>query len=95
MYNTAGLQAVSKISAIIEAYCIDSLIKQLVCLTSSTHHSPTTTHHTPNSGLCDGMGAGSSSKAALMRQGLKEMAAFCKEFDQTGQYKVRCDNVLI
>ena len=39
-------------------------------------------------GLCDGLGASSSSKAALLRQGLKEMTAFCKLFDKTGNFRV-------
>ncbi|KAJ1386582.1 NAD-dependent glycerol-3-phosphate dehydrogenase C-terminus-domain-containing protein, partial [Ochromonadaceae sp. CCMP2298] len=35
-------------------------------------------------GLCDGMGASASAKAALLRQGLKEMAAFCMLYDTGG-----------
>ena len=39
-------------------------------------------------GLCDGMGQGSSTRAALMRQGLHEMALFCKIFDIHSSYQV-------
>lgn len=34
------------------------------------------------------MGLGSNAKAALIRQGLKEMMEFCQEFDQTGNFHV-------
>jgi glycerol-3-phosphate dehydrogenase (NAD+) len=45
------------------------------------------------SGFCDGMQLGVSSKAALIRQGTKETALFCKLFDRTGNHKV-CLSVL-
>lgn len=40
------------------------------------------------SGFCDGMGVGASTKAALMRQGLKEMAIFSQIFDVNGTFSV-------
>mmetsp|Transcript_18453 Transcript_18453/g.31018 ORF Transcript_18453/g.31018 Transcript_18453/m.31018 type:complete len:474 (+) Transcript_18453:80-1501(+) len=39
-------------------------------------------------GLCDGMGATSSTKAALLRQGLQEMAQFCQYFDESGSFQM-------
>eukprot|EP01040_Poterioochromonas_malhamensis_P011369 gene11369-12392_t len=38
-------------------------------------------------GICDGLELGSSTKAAVIRQGLEEMSLFCKVFDSTGRYK--------
>jgi len=49
---------------------------------------------TQTTGLCDGLGGTSSSKAALMRQGFKEMAQFCQEFDQTGKYSVSSASII-
>lgn len=37
-------------------------------------------------GLCDGMGLGVSTKAAVIRQGLEEINLFCQHFDTTGHY---------
>lgn len=39
-------------------------------------------------GICDGMEMGCSTKAAVIRQGLEEMALFCRVFDSTGRFKV-------
>ena len=39
-------------------------------------------------GIAEGIGAPESSKAALIRQGLKEMTTFCKDFDKTGSFQV-------
>ena len=38
-------------------------------------------------GMCDGLGVGDSTKAALIRQGIQEMNRFCELFSKT--YKVR------
>lgn len=39
-------------------------------------------------GIAEGICATESSKAALIRQGLKEMSTFCREFDKTGAFQV-------
>jgi tRNA pseudouridine-54 N-methylase len=41
------------------------------------------------SGICEGIGATDSSKAALMRQGMKEIALFAREFDTSDSFQVR------
>jgi hypothetical protein len=39
-------------------------------------------------GICEGIGATDSSKAALMRQGMKEMSLFAQEFDTGNSFEV-------
>lgn len=40
-------------------------------------------------GICDGLGLGCSSKAAVLRRGIEEIALFCQLTDKTGRFKVR------
>lgn len=42
-----------------------------------------------NIGFCDGMGLSASTRAALIRQGLHEIALFCKLFDIHASFQVR------
>jgi glycerol-3-phosphate dehydrogenase (NAD+) len=39
-------------------------------------------------GFCDGLGVGSSAKAAVLRQGLQEMALFCQIFGETQHFQI-------